>query len=179
MSSCEARRGRRGQAAAGGFAYLWTLMIVAFMGIGLAIGGELYATSQQREKEKELLFVGHQFRAAIGRYVQANAGGQQGVYPASLDELLKDPRFPGVQRHLRRLYRDPMTGSSEWAPVMQQGRVVGVHSRSERVPIKQDNFDDSDRSFRHKQRYADWRFTYPADLLDQADQKAAPGKPAR
>jgi type II secretory pathway pseudopilin PulG len=164
---------------AGGFAYLWTLMIVAFMGIGLAIGGDLYATSLKREKEKELLFVGHQFRAAIARYLQANAGGVQGVYPASIDDLLKDPRFPGVQRHLRRLYRDPITGRSEWAPVMQNGRVVGVHSLSEQVPIKQDNFDDSDKSFRHKQRYADWKFTYPADLLAEAEGAALKGLPKK
>jgi hypothetical protein len=161
----------------GGFAYLWTLMIVAFMGIGLAIGGDLYATSLKREKEKELLFIGHQFRAAIGRYVQANAGGIQGVYPASIDDLLKDPRFPSVQRHLRRQYRDPITGKSEWAPIMQDGRVVGVHSLSEQVPIKQDNFDDSDKSFRHKQRYADWKFTYPADLLAGAEGGPLKGLP--
>lgn len=162
-----------------GFAYLWTLMLVAFMGIGLAIGGDLYATSQKRDKERELLFVGHQFRAAIERYVKANAGGVQGVYPASIDDLLKDPRFPSVQRHLRRLYRDPITGRSEWAPIMQQGRVVGVHSLSEQLPIKQDNFDEGDTSFRHKQRYADWKFTYPADLLSQNEGAALKGLPTR
>ncbi len=127
MSSC---KGQQRGSRQSGFAYLWTLMIVAFMGIGLAIGGDLYATLLKREKEKELLFVGHQFRAAIGRYVQANAGGIQGVYPASIDDLLKDPRFPSVQRHLRRLYRDPITGKAEWAPIMQNGRFVGVHSLS-------------------------------------------------
>lgn len=162
-----------------GFAYLWTLMLVAFMGIGLAIGGDLYATSLKREKERELLFVGHQFRNAIERYMKANAGGVQGVYPASLEELLKDPRFPGMQRHLRRIYRDPMTGKSDWGPVMQNGRLVGVHSLSEQVPIKQDNFDDVDRAFRHKQRYADWKFTYPADLLTQADGAGLKGLPTK
>ncbi len=162
-----------------GFAYLWTLMLVAFMGIGLAIGGDLYATSLQREKERELLFVGHQFRAAIERYMKANAGGVQGVYPASLDDLLKDPRFPGMQRYLRRIYRDPITGKSEWGPVMQNGRLVGVYSLSERAPIKQDNFDDADRTFRHKQRYADWKFTYPADLSAEPDGAALKGRPSK
>ncbi len=176
MNSCDGASTSAGQ---GGFAYLWTLMLVAFMGIGLAIGGDLYATAQRRDKEKELLFIGHQFRAAIGRYVQANAGGIQGVYPASIDDLLKDPRFPSVQRHLRRLYRDPITGKSEWAPIMQNGRVVGVHSLSEQVPIKQDNFDDSDVSFRHKQRYADWTFTYPADLLVRGEGVPLKGSPVR
>jgi type II secretory pathway pseudopilin PulG len=139
------------------------------MSIGLAIGGDLYATSLRREKEKELLFVGHQFRAAIERYVKANAAGVQGVYPLSLEELLKDPRFAGTQRYLRRVYRDPITGKSAWAPVMQNGRLVGIHSLSEQVPVKQDNFDDVDRAFRHKQRYSDWKFTYPADLLAGAE----------
>jgi len=32
-----------------GFAYLWTLMLVAFMGVALVIASEIYATTLQRE----------------------------------------------------------------------------------------------------------------------------------
>jgi hypothetical protein len=154
-------------------------MLVAFMGVGLAIGGDIYATSLRREKERELLFIGHQFRAALGQYVLANAGGVQGIYPATLDDLLKDPRFPNVHRHLRRLYRDPVTGKSEWGLIMQQGRIIGVHSLSDQLPIKQDNFEPDDVAFRAKQHYADWAFTYPADLKSNPEGSAMKGAPTK
>ena len=144
-----------------GFAYLWTLMLVAFMSVGLTIGASLYTTAMQRDKERELLFIGHEFRNAIGSYYLA--GNNQ--YPLTLDDLLKDPRYPGVKRHLRRLYADPVTGKAEWTLVRIQGRIVGVRPTSTRRPIKQDNFDDDDAGLRGKRRYADWTFSYPYDLF--------------
>jgi len=163
--------------AAGGFAYLWTLMLVALMGSALAIGGELYATSARRDKEAQLLFIGHEFRQALGRYLQAKGAGGMAQYPLTLDELLQDPRFPGARRHLRRLYADPMTGKAEWGLVRQQGRIVGIHSLSEQAPIKQGNFLDDDRGFNGKARYADWVFTYPTDLYTGPQSAPPPGMP--
>ncbi|WP_444848408.1 type II secretion system protein [Duganella caerulea] len=145
-----------------GFAYLWTLMLVAFMGVGLTIAADLYATAMRRDKERELLFIGHEFRHALEGYNKANGAGQ---YPLTLDELLKDPRFPSAKRHLRRLYNDPITGKPDWALVLQQGRIVGIRSTSAQRPIKQDNFDDDDAGLAKKPRYADWLFTYPHDLF--------------
>ncbi|MFM9436590.1 hypothetical protein ACFDR9_003675 [Janthinobacterium sp. CG_23.3] len=159
------KRTPRWRRRADGFAYLWTLALVALMGAGLAVGGDLYATAARRDKERQLLFIGHEFRNAIGRYYDVNGANGQHHYPLTLEELLKDPRFPNPKRHLRRLYTDPTTGRAEWALVMREGRIVGVHSLSTRLPIKQDNFDDDDAGLRLKQRYADWIFTYPADLF--------------
>ncbi|WP_175001148.1 type II secretion system protein [Duganella vulcania] len=152
-SSCRRQRG---------FAYLWTLMLVAFMGVGLTIAADLYATAMRRDKERELLFIGHEFRHALEGYNKANGAGQ---YPLTLEELLKDPRFPSAKRHLRRLYNDPITGKPDWALVLQQGRIVGIRSTSAQRPIKQDNFDDDDAGLAKKPRYADWLFTYPHDLF--------------
>jgi type II secretory pathway pseudopilin PulG len=146
-----------------GFAYLWTLMLVAFMGVGLTIAADLYATAMRRDKERELLFIGHEFRHALERYYTAAAGQNQ--YPLTLEELLKDPRFPNARRHLRRLYADPITGKAEWNLILQQGRIVGIRSLSMQRPIKQDNFDDDDAGLARKSRYADWVFTYPHDLF--------------
>ncbi len=145
-----------------GFAYLWTLMLVAFMGVGLTIAADLYATAMRRDKERELLFIGHEFRHALESYVKVNGQNQ---YPLTLDELLKDPRFANAKRHLRRLYADPITGKPEWSLILQQGRIVGIHSTSVQRPIKQDNFDDDDAGLAKKPRYADWIFTYPFDLF--------------
>jgi type II secretory pathway pseudopilin PulG len=146
-----------------GFAYLWTLMLVAFMGVGLTIAADLYATAMRRDKERELLFIGHEFRHALERYYIAAAGQNQ--YPLTLEELLKDPRFPTARRHLRRVYADPITGKAEWSLVLQHGRIVGIRSLSTQRPIKQDNFDDDDAGLARKSRYADWVFTYPYDLF--------------
>ena len=154
-----------GMRRARGFAYLWTLMLVAFMGIGLALAGELYSTAMRRDKERELLFIGHEFRNAIGRYYDVNGANGQHQYPLSIEHLLKDPRFPNPKRHLRRRYTDPTSGNSDWGLVLRDGRIVGVHSLSTRLPIKQDNFEDNDAGLRLKKRYADWIFTYPHDLF--------------
>ncbi|WP_229218946.1 type II secretion system protein [Rugamonas brunnea] len=168
MASCS-QPWRRQRAR--GFAYLWTLLMVAFMGVGLTIAGDLYATAARRDQERELLFIGHEFRNAIASYYKANGRNQ---YPQTLDELLKDPRFAGATRHLRRLYADPVTGKAEWALVLLQGRIVGVHSLSARQPIKQDNFEDDDAGLRLKARYADWVFTYPHDLFIPPENGATP-----
>lgn len=156
----------------GGFGYLWTLLLVAFMGVGSTIAGELYSTSVRREKERELLFIGHEFRAAIERYYTGGPGQQ--VYPLTLEELVKDPRFPNARRHLRRLYADPITGKAAWGTIVIDGRIVGVHSLSAQAPLKVDHFDDADAGFRNKQRYSDWTFVYPHDLFVPPKEATSP-----
>lgn len=145
-----------------GFAYLWTLMLIAFMGVGLTIAASVYTTATKRDKERELLFIGHEFRNALQSYYLA--GGARNQYPLTLEELLKDPRFPGTRRHLRRLYKDPITGKAEWDLVRIQGRIVGVRPLSPQRPIKQGNFNDDDVGLARKAHYSEWVFTYPFDL---------------
>ncbi len=143
-----------------GFNYLWMLMTVALLGVGLAIAGESYSLAARRDRERELLFIGAQFREALRSYHQAQMRAGQREYPASLDALLADDRFAGVKRHLRRVYVDPMTGKSEWGLVRIAGRIVGVHSLSEQAPLKQANFDLADAAFEGSTRYSDWVFRH-------------------
>jgi len=49
----------------GGFTYLGLLAIIAVMGVVMVGTGEVWHIAQKREKERELLFVGDQFRRAI------------------------------------------------------------------------------------------------------------------
>jgi type II secretory pathway pseudopilin PulG len=168
MNSCSKQQG---------FAYLWTLMLIAFMGVGLTIGADLYTTAMRRDKERQLIFIGHEFRNAIERYYTVEGKNQ---YPLTLDELLKDPRFANPRRHLRRLYTDPFTGKPEWGLVLVNGRIAGIRPLSAQTPIKQDNFTDDDAGLRRKAHYSEWVFTYPYDLfVPPADGKnlTAPGKP--
>jgi len=166
-------------------AYLWLLLLVAMMGVSLVVGVEFYTTSVQRDKEVELLAIGHQFRSAIGRFYETQrAGGQgdKGEYPATLDDLLKDNRSLALRRHLRRVFVDPMTGKAEWGLLKVGGKIVGVHSLSDKMPIKQDRFEAEDMGFRGKEKYSDWVFTYPSDLQlrdsAKADGAAAPASAA-
>ena len=163
-----------------GFTYLTVLYIIAFMGVGLALIGEVWHTAQMREREQELLFAGHQFRKAILLYYESTPGAPK-RYPRTLEELLKDDRFPSARRYLRRLYHDPITGKNEWGIVKApDGGVMGVYSLSEEKPLKSANFRQRDKEFEGTARYADWKFVYlPAvQPTPKPGAKPAPAAPA-
>jgi type II secretory pathway pseudopilin PulG len=142
-----------------GFTYLGVLIVVMVMGTALAATGVLWSSTAQREKERELLFVGDQFRQAIESYYRRSPGAS--VYPKSLGELVDDKRFPMPQHHLRRIYPDPVTGSADWGVVEAPGGgIMGVHSRSEAAPIKSGNFRLADADFEGRKKYSDWQFVY-------------------
>ncbi|MBP6057618.1 MAG: type II secretion system protein [Nitrosomonas sp.] len=96
-----------------GFVYLWALFAVVLAGIVMAGTGQMWQTKSQREKEAELMFIGEEFRKAIMSY--HNSGTKQ--YPDSLEDLLKDERSPNIKRHIRKIYLDPLTNSTEWGLV--------------------------------------------------------------
>ncbi len=155
-----------------GFTYLGLLAFVAIMGVGLLAVGEVWQTAQRREKERELLFIGDQFRRAIGQYYEHPAGGAS-RYPATLEDLLKDPRYPSTQRYLRKIYRDPIAGSTEWGVIRKpDGGIYGVYSLSEVEPLKHANFSLADKDFEGKAKYADWIFAYvPKENASKAPQR--------
>ncbi|HEY0065195.1 MAG TPA: type II secretion system protein [Telluria sp.] len=157
-------RGRRAPAQRG-FAYLWVLLLIAIMGVGLTVAAEIDATAGRREREKQLLAIGRQFQTALARYHQIPTANGLKEYPSTIDELLQDPRAPGIRRHLRKRFVDPMTGKAEWGLVLMGGRIVGIHSLSEQTPIKQDGFEPEHMALRGKQKYTDWQFVYPPDLM--------------
>lgn len=148
-------RRRRSQS---GFSYLWLLMLVALMGLGLSVGGDVYVTVVKREKERELLVIGRQFQEAIRRYRDFRPGGTAPQYPASLDDLLLDSRAPGTLRHLRKIFVDPMTGEPSWGLIKQGDRVVGVHSLSEAPVLKQSGFEPDQLALAGKENYSQWHF---------------------
>ena len=142
-----------------GFTYMGLLLFIAIAGIALSVIGPVWHTEAQREKEKELLFVGDQMAQAISSYFTNTPGGVK-QYPATLEDLLQDKRFPAMRRHLRKIYPDPMTGKAEWGLVKQQNRIVGVYSLSRNKPVKQDGFPENLASFAHAGSYQDWQFTF-------------------
>ncbi len=141
----------------GGFTYIGLMFAVAIAGIALAGTGVLWQMESRREKEKELLFIGEEYRRAIGSYYEKTPGGDK-QFPEKLEDLLQDKRFPNPIRHLRRLYRDPMVADGEWELIRQQGRIMGVASRSTDKPIKVAGFTEEQNGFEGAVSYSEWRF---------------------
>jgi len=139
-----------------GFTYLVLLLMIAVMGAVLGATAEVWHTAVQREKEKELLFVGDQFRSAIRAYYNDHSR-----YPHNLEDLLKDPQQAATRRYLRKIYRDPITGKNEWGMERRpDGGIVGVHSLSGTQPIKVAGFTEADSSFDGADKYSKWVFLY-------------------
>lgn len=158
------RADQRSPLAGHGFTYIGLLIFIALMGVALAGTGAVWHTSVRREKERELLFVGDQFRRAIALYYERTPGGAK-QFPQALEDLLLDRRYPNTQRYLRRLYADPLTGKPEWGLVRgPEGRIVGVFSLSEEAPLKRAGFPLVYQDFEGKERYGDWRFVHVPPL---------------
>jgi type II secretory pathway pseudopilin PulG len=155
---------------------LLMLFAVAVVGILLAVAGPVWRTEMRRDKEAELLWVGQQYADAIASYQAAAAPPQ---LPERLGQLLLDARQVNVVRHLRRLYRDPMTGGLEWGLVRDgAGRIAGVYSLGHGVPLKQGGFDAQQSAFAGAGSYADWKFTVQrAATAATGDGVAAPVVP--
>ena len=108
------------------------------------------------ERERELLYRGQAYMRAIGRFYLA--GKDAKIYPRSLQDLLKDPRF-AYRRHIRRLYEDPVAGG-EWR-ILRQGRgIIGVASISNDKPLRRGNFPIGLEHFAGTTSYSQWLFEF-------------------
>ncbi|WP_137823242.1 type II secretion system protein [Pseudomonas sp. D(2018)] len=156
-----------------GFTYLGVLFLVMLMGMGLAGAGQLWSTASQRARERDLLWVGSQYAQALRSYYRVSPGVAQ--YPAALDDLLEDNRFPQTVRHLRRLYADPLTGNTDWGLIRSfDGRIAGVYSQSRQRPMKLAHFPAQWVEFEGMTRYADWRFVAEKAFMEGSPARATP-----
>lgn len=142
-----------------GVALLALLLVIAAMGATLGAGGILWHEVQQREKERELIFVGMQYRNAIRQYYLNSVDFAR--YPPTLEALLKDERVPQTRRYLRRLYRDPLSNSLDWGLVTApEGGIMGVYSLGRGAPLKRAGFPAELGWPADKASYADWQFVW-------------------
>jgi type II secretory pathway pseudopilin PulG len=145
-----------------GFVYLVLLLGVALISIAATAALSLGATMGRRDAERELLAIGAEFHHALRNYAGMPSAGDipaTGHGPRSLDDLLRDPRAPGIRRHLRQLYADPLTGNSDWGLIMDaQGRIAGVYSLAEGKPIRQTGFEPQFAAFEQADSYRQWVF---------------------
>jgi type II secretory pathway pseudopilin PulG len=163
----------RRRTAQGGYAYLALLLLIAIIGVVAAGSAELGAIYQRGAQEKELLDVGGEFQRALLSYANATPLGQP-TQPRTLDDLLHDPRYPTVVRHLRKLYADPMTGRTDWVLVQAPDgqTIVGIHSASLAHPIQMAKFPPEFQGFENKRSYAEWVFVARTPLLTQGQRPA-------
>ncbi|WP_229458559.1 type II secretion system protein [Massilia glaciei] len=143
-----------------GFTYVGLIVLVAIIGLTGAATLKINALLQRAAAEEELLDIGAAFSDALRSYAAATPAGQP-PQPRTLQDLLRDPRVPGVRRHLRKVFVDPMTGKAEWGVQYLNGQsgVVALHSLSDARPFKIGNFDARFRGFDNRARISDWKFT--------------------
>jgi len=139
-----------------GVTYLIVLFLVALVGMGLAALGTVWHTEVQRDRERELLFIGEQFGVALRSYYEASKGGNE--YPHRLEDLLEDRRDQVLRRHLRQIFVDPLTGRRDWVLIMVSGQITAVRSRSQGVPFVRTGFPPDWEAFADAQTHAEWVF---------------------
>ena len=144
-----------------GFTFIGVLAFLVVAGIALTAASKYWSTVIRREKEKELLFRGNQIKAAITSYYDNTPKGRVPSYPKNLEELVKDSRFLSVTRHLRKVYKDPMTKDGTWGLIRDsKGGVKGVYSKSMLKPVKVGNFPEEYEGFEKATTYSGWKFVH-------------------
>jgi len=140
-----------------GYTYIMMIAAVVVVGIGASAAVELVSSVIRQDHERELLFRGMAYQAAIQNYY--NAGKTVKTFPRELSDLTLDPRYLH-RRHLRRLYSDPVS-DLDWTLIRSpDGGIQGVASKSKQKPRKTGNFPLGLESFESAEHYSEWIFIY-------------------
>jgi len=162
-----------------GFTFLTMVFAVVLIGISLSVAGQQWKTIVQREKEEELLYRGDQIKHAIEAYYLGTPGvsrypgcGSEGT--VCFKDLLGDPPN-NKRRYLRKAYNDPVA-NGDWELIKTlDGRLMGVHSKSTKKPMKKANFPEEYKCFEQAESYTDWVFQFvPAATQPGAPQASQP-----
>jgi type II secretory pathway pseudopilin PulG len=150
------RSGSR-RAGSRGFTYLLLLVLVAVLALAAAGSVTVGTAVTRRHAEAALLLAGEDIRAALLSY-RGNLRNES-ASPGRLSDLLRDPRVPGVRRHLRQIPHDPLTGTADWGELRDgANRIVGVYSLATGRPIKRAGFSPSQTGFDEADSYRRWIF---------------------
>jgi type II secretory pathway pseudopilin PulG len=145
-----------------GFTYIGLLIMIAIISLAATATLQVGAIQERRAAEEELLEIGAEYGQALASYATASPPGQKRS-PSTLQDLLRDRRFPVPRRHLRKIYPDPITGKEEWGLVMapDNSGIIGIYSLSNAQPIKIANFETPNENFAKKTSYRFWVFKSP------------------
>lgn len=92
-----------------GYVLLAVMLAVTLVLVALSIELPRIAQQIKREKEEELVHRGKDYATAVKRFVHKNGGR----FPLSVEQLEDTNHI----RFLRKKYKDPMTGESDWKMV--------------------------------------------------------------
>jgi type II secretory pathway pseudopilin PulG len=143
-----------------GFTYVGLILFIAILATVSATSVQIGVLVYRRQAEQALLLTGKEIRSALISYANNTPIGKS-PHPQQLQDLLKDPRFSITKRHLRKIYADPITGTTEWGLIYSpDGKgIIGVFSQSAERPIKSSQFAPEFIEFNEKKHYYDWHFT--------------------
>src|SRR5215471_21095918 len=96
----------RSKSSESGYVLLALMLAFTLILIALAAGAPRLGQQIKREKEEELVHRGKDYATAVKRYVHKNGGR----FPLSIEQLEDTNHI----RFLRKKYKDPMTGESDW-----------------------------------------------------------------
>lgn len=137
--NCDAAGRRRKVPSVGarsGFTYVGVLFLIALVTMASALTLDVAEHSRRRAAEEALLSIGQEFSRAFESYYR-QAPSEALRYPRDLQDLVKDPRTPGIRRHLRRVYPDPLTGQARWGLIRTPGgQIMGVYSLAAGEPAR-------------------------------------------
>lgn len=149
------QRTRRAQR---GFGWWFVLLLLATSAVATLSVASQWADANSRQREQALLRVGDAYAVALRAYAMASPGGVP-RYPMRLEDLLEDRRSGVLQRHLRQLYPDPITGQHDWVLKRDaQGGIVGLHSAAEWPTWQRQEVRLSCCVLPASQRYTQWIF---------------------
>ncbi len=141
-----------------GLAYLWLLLLISLLSLGLSKSLEVYSNIYQRQKEEDLIYTGLLYKSAIKQYY--DSGQINHSYPNVITELLKDSRYIVVRRYLRKLYVDPITNQDFELIYAPEGGICGVRSTSNKIPIKKIFIHNELEINKVAETYQQWEFKY-------------------
>lgn len=145
-----------------GYSYVVVMFMVAFLSIASLRALEYARTTERRDKEAQLLWTGMAYRNAIAAYYFQSSGSSK-KYPQELRDLLLHAGLNNPTRPLRKLYRDPITGSKDWGVVKNAEGIIGVYSLSSLEPMKRDGFPPELAGMTDAKKYSDWKFVFKPD----------------
>ncbi len=133
------------------------LAILLVVALALAYAAWSYWSKDTNiERESRLVFVGNQYKAAIGRYYE-NSPGTLKQFPRRLEDLIADGRITPKGQYMAELFADPM--GSNWGLIKDaEGGITGVHSLSDDEPVS--DIDARPEEYKHSDTYAQWVFQY-------------------
>ena len=98
-------KAKKSQAGEKGYVLVSVMLLITVMIIAMSMQITSIVQQIKRDREEELVYRGKDYARAIKRFFH-----KQGVYPSSVDQLLKTNNL----RFLRKKYKDPITGEEEW-----------------------------------------------------------------